>query len=61
MVKAIRIARVFSLMRRNKQLKVLLDSLLTILPSIINVGSLILLMLFIFTIIGRNFFQFIIH
>jgi hypothetical protein len=61
MIKAIRIVRVFSLMRRNKQMKILLDSLLMILPSIINVSSLMLLMLFIFTVIGRNFFQFVLY
>ena len=55
--KAMRIMRMFSLMRRNKQMKVLVDSLVTILPSIVNVVSLIMLMFFVFTVIGMNVFS----
>jgi len=53
--------RVFRLIRTNKNLKVLVDSLIVILPSIANVGSLILLMFFIFSVIGMNMFSGIMH
>lgn len=56
-IKAIRIMRVFRLIKTNKNLSVLVDSLIVILPSIANVGSLILLMFFIFAVIGMNMFS----
>lgn len=55
-IKAIRIMRVFRLIRVSKNLRVLVDSLIVILPSIANVGSLIILMFFIFSVIGMNMF-----
>lgn len=59
--KVVRILRVLRLIRLSKKLSVLLDSLVVILPSIANVGSLILLMFFIFAIIGMNMFNGVIH
>lgn len=56
-----RIMRVFRLIRASKNLRVLVDSLLVILPSIANVGSLIMLMFFIFAIIGMNMFSGVVH
>lgn len=55
-IKAVRIMRVFRLIRVSKNLRVLVDSLIVILPSIANVGSLIILMFFIFSVIGMNMF-----
>mmetsp|Transcript_5497 Transcript_5497/g.8592 ORF Transcript_5497/g.8592 Transcript_5497/m.8592 type:complete len:206 (+) Transcript_5497:5304-5921(+) len=55
-IKAIRIMRLFRLVRASKNLRVLIDSLIVILPSIGNVGSLIMLMFFIFAVIGMNMF-----
>jgi hypothetical protein len=60
-LKAMRIMRVFRLIRASKNLRVLVDSLLVILPSIANVGSLIMLMFFIFAIIGMNMFSGVVH
>ena len=53
--------RVFRLIRASKNLRVLVDSLIVILPSIANVGSLIMLMFFIFAIIGMNMFSGVVH
>ena len=61
LIKSVRIARVFRLVRASKNLRVLIDSLIVILPSIANVGSLILLMFFIFSVIGMNMFSRVIH
>jgi len=58
---ALRILRVFRLVRLSQSLRKLMDSLALILPSIANIGSLILLMLFIFAIIGVNMFSNVIH
>lgn len=60
-IKAVRILRVFRLIRTSRKLRVLVDSLLVILPSIANVGSLMMLMFFIFAVIGMNMFSGIIH
>jgi len=60
-LKVVRILRVLRLIRLSKKLRVLLDSLVVILPSIANVGSLILLMFFIFAVIGMNMFNGVIH
>ena len=58
---AFRILRVFRLIRMSQNLRKLMDSLVTILPSIFNVSSLILLMLFVFSVIGMNMFSNVIH
>lgn len=57
----LRVARIFSMVRSVKQLRMLLDSLLNILPAIFNVVSLISLMFFIFSIIGVNMFSDVRH
>ena len=56
-MKGVMIMRVFRLIRAYKNLKVLVSSLAVILPSIGNVGSLIMLMFFIFAVIGMNMFS----
>ena len=56
-----RIFRVIRLLRSFKNLRVALDSLSTILPSLVNVGSLMMLMFFIFAIIGMNMFSGVKH
>ena len=60
-VKALRIMRIFRLVRVSRNLSVLVDSLIIILPSIANVGSLIMLLFFIFSVIGMNMFANVIH
>lgn len=56
-INTIRILRVFRLIRVSEQLRILIDSLIVILPSISNVLSLIGLMFFIFSVIGMNMFS----
>ena len=56
-VNTIRVLRVLRLIRVSEDLRMLIDSLFVILPSISNVISLIFLMLFIFAIIGMNMFS----
>lgn len=60
-IKALRIMRVLRLIRANRQLSVLVDSIIIIFPSIANVGSLVLLMIFIFSVVGVNMFSSIIY
>ena len=56
-VRAFRIMRIFRLIKSSKNLRVLLDTLVYILPSLANIGSLIFLMFFIFAALGINLFS----
>ena len=56
-IKALRIMRIFRLVRVSRKLRILVDSLIVIFPSIANIGSLIMLLLFIFSVIGMSIFS----
>ena len=56
-IKALRIMRIFRLVRVSRKLRILVDSLIVIFPSIANIGSLIMLLLFIFSVIGMSMFS----
>ena len=56
-IRAFRILRIFRLIWSSKNLRVLIDTLMYILPSLFNVGSLIILMLLIFSVLGINLFS----
>ena len=56
-LKSLRIMRVFRLIRVSKNLMILTDSLMIILPSVLNVGGLILLLYYMFAVIGYNMFS----
>ena len=56
-----RILRLIRLVRVYKEVRLLIDSMLSILPSIMKVSSLTLLMFFIFSVIGMNMFSSVIH
>jgi voltage-gated sodium channel type IV alpha len=60
-IKALRIMRIFRLVRVSRKLRILVDSLIVIFPSIANIGSLIMLLLFIFSVIGMSMFSQVIH
>lgn len=60
-IKALRIMRIFRLVRVSRKLRILVDSLIVIFPSIANIGSLIMLLLFIFSVIGMSLFSEVIH
>jgi hypothetical protein len=54
--RVLRIGRILRLVKSSKNLVVLLKTLLFSLPSLLNVGSLLLLAFFVFTVIGMNLF-----
>ena len=60
-IKALRILRLLRLIRESRNLRVLVDSLLLILPPLTNVGALIFLMLFIYAVIGSTLFNGVIY
>lgn len=55
--RAFRIMRMFKLIRSSPQMRILLDTVLNILPQITNVMSLILLLFFIYSALGINLFS----
>lgn len=64
-VTVVRAFRVVSLVRVVKKsstnLKVLIDTLFYILPTLVNIGSLIFLMLFIYAVLGMNLFAYVMN
>ena len=55
------LARVFKIMKAFDQFKVLISSFYIIFPAVANVGCLILLIIFMFAIVGINIFLDIIY
>ena len=55
-LRALRIGRIFKLFRNLKSLQIIFSTLITTLPALINVGGLCILILYIFAVIGMNFF-----
>lgn len=56
-IRGIRIMRVFRLMKSAKNIRIILDTLVNILPQIGNVMSLIFLLLYIFSVLGVSLFS----
>jgi hypothetical protein len=56
-VRSFRIGRVFKLFRRNKSLKIIFQTLVVTLPALANVGSLLLLFVYIYSILGVFMFS----
>eukprot|EP00347_Sterkiella_histriomuscorum_P008485 403344914 len=55
-VRSFRIGRVFKLFRRNKSLKIIFQTFMLALPALANIGSLLLLIIFIYSILGMYLF-----
>lgn len=55
-LRVLRIGRIFRLIKNSKNILILIKTLAFSLPSLINVGSLLLLSFFVFAVLGMNFF-----
>jgi len=55
-IRTFRILRILRLIKKAKTLKLLIDTLIFILPSLVSTGSLLFMGLFIFTALGMNLF-----
>jgi voltage-dependent calcium channel L type alpha-1D len=51
-IRALRISRVFKFIRLAKQLKIMFETLVVTIPSLTNVGGLLLLFLYMFSVLG---------
>jgi len=59
LIRTLRVVRVLRLIKRAKLLKVVIDTIINTLPSIANVGSLLFLILYIYSILGMQLFSLI--
>ena len=55
-IRVFRLARIFRLIRRAKSLRIIFNTFVTTLPSIMNVGILLLLLQLVYTILGLELF-----
>lgn len=55
-VRAFRVMRLFRIIKRAKVLKIIVDTLIITLPSLMNVGGLLLLIIYIYSILGMQLF-----
>ena len=56
LVRSFRIGRIFRLIRRAKSLKMIFDTFIYTIPSLTNVGVILLLLIYIYAILGVNMF-----
>lgn len=60
-LRAFRVGRMFRLLKRNKSLNIIFETFIVTLPALANVGCLLLLFLYIYSILGMNLFSTIKH
>lgn len=56
-MRTFRIGRLFKLFRNHKSLDAIFEAFIITLPALINVGGLLLLFIFIYSVLGMNFFS----
>ena len=55
-IRTFRVGRIFKLLKKNKNLRVLFKTLIDAIPQLTNVGGIMLLILFIYSILGVSLF-----
>jgi hypothetical protein len=56
LIRAFRICRIFKLIKKAKALNAIFNSLVIALPAIANIGCLLLLIMYLYAILGVNLF-----
>jgi hypothetical protein len=51
-IRALRMSRIFKFIQKSKQIKVIFETLIVTIPAITNIGGLLLLLLYMFSILG---------
>ena len=59
LIRSFRVVRIFRLIKRAKVLKIIIDTLIVSLPSLMNIGGLLILILYIYSVLGMQLFSFI--
>ena len=57
LIRAFRVIRVFRIIKRFHFLKIIIDTLIITLPSLANVGGLLLLILYVYSILGTHLYS----
>ena len=60
-LRVFRILRILRLLKGAKQLRDLIVTMILSFPSLINVGSILALIIFIYSVLGVNLFTFLVH
>jgi hypothetical protein len=55
--RALRLGRVVKFIRASRNISILIDTIYYILPSLLNIGALIFLIIFIYAVLGLNLFS----
>lgn len=58
-IRSLRVGRILRLIRQAKSLRVIFSTLVSTLPSIVNIGALLLLVVFVYAVLGMNLFGFL--
>ena len=51
-IRALRMSRIFKFVQKSKQIKVIFETLIVTIPAITNIGGLLLLLLYMFSVLG---------
>jgi hypothetical protein len=51
-IRALRVSRIFKYIKKNKDIKVIFETVLVTIPALTNIGGLLLLFLYIFSVLG---------
>jgi hypothetical protein len=51
-IRALRMSRIFKFVQKSKQIKVIFETLVVTIPAITNIGALLLLLLYMFSVLG---------
>jgi hypothetical protein len=51
-IRALRMSRIFKFIQKSKQIKVIFETLIVTIPAITNIGGLLLLLLYMFSVLG---------
>ena len=58
-IRSLRVGRLLRLIRKAKSLRVIFSTLITTLPSMANIGALLLLIVFVYAVLGMNLFGYL--
>lgn len=51
-IRAMRMSRVFKYIKQAKQIKIIFETIIVVIPALTNIGGLLLLFLYIFSVLG---------
>jgi hypothetical protein len=55
-IRSMRIVRIFKIFKKQKSLRIIFDTFIVTFPSLVNVGGLLLLLVYMYAVLGMNIF-----